>query len=148
MLKQVIVGKRFTHDTVCQELDAHLLKGADFNIHNFIGQTEFRYAIFQHPADFMQRLEHMHLETTFGHISGKRQRSRAGAYNSYFNAVFSHTGRQSRITRQTLRVGCKTLKIAYSNRFAVHFVVDTFRFTLPLLRAHTPAHCRKRRGLF
>ena len=72
-LFQFLNSDGFSNNTVSRKLHAHTLQVVYFHIHNLIGQPEFRYAVFQHTTDFVQRFKHMNIITFFSHISSKAQ---------------------------------------------------------------------------
>ncbi|OQC04159.1 MAG: hypothetical protein BWX77_00246 [Bacteroidetes bacterium ADurb.Bin090] len=90
---EFVYGDSPAYDTVGHELHAHLAQVFDLDIYHGIGQTKFGNTVFEHPSNFVQRFEHHHFVTVFGHVAGKRKPGRPGTHNGHFFTVF---GRQLR----------------------------------------------------
>ena len=71
LVLQFLHADGFAHETVFFELHADFLQVLNLHVHNLVGQTELRNAVFQYAADFMQGFEHRHVIPVFGHVAGE-----------------------------------------------------------------------------
>ena len=129
------------------ELHAKFAKPVNLDVHNSIRQTELRNTVFEHTADFVQRLEDMYFIAVFGSIASESQTCRTGTYHGYLGAVKLSAwlfGSGDTLVRV---VGAKTLEITDGHCRVFHLQVNTIRLTLFLLRAYTTAHRWQRRTL-
>ena len=53
LVLQFLYADGFAHETVFFELHADFLQVLNLHVHNLVGQTELRNAVFQYAADFM-----------------------------------------------------------------------------------------------
>ena len=144
----MIIRNCLTNNTVLDKFHTHLFKVANFNINNIVRQTEFRNTIFQHTTNLVKCFKHSHIITQFSHIASKRQTTRTRTYNRNLNSVRSSHLRHSHLTTITFIISSKTFKITNSHCRLTSFCMNTFAFTLTLLRTHTTTHSWQCRCLF
>ena len=66
------------------ELYAQGAQTVNLFVHDSVRQTELGYAVFEHAAYLVERLEDMHFVAVFGSVSGESQSGRTGAHNGDF----------------------------------------------------------------
>ncbi len=79
VLHQFVDGDRLAHHNVGFEDDPAAAQHFDFVPNNFLGQPEFRNAIHQNAAQFMQSFEHVHLVAHLDKVAGASQTRGAAA---------------------------------------------------------------------
>src|SRR5208282_588859 len=140
-LKQLVNRNRLTYHHVRLEHDTHLPHRVDLLADYLLRQTKFRYPVHQHSANFMQRLEHMHLVPSLYQIARRAQSRGAASHNRHF------LPRRWRIwcrrrSRFLLVVRHKPFQIPDSQR--IHFLVQQAEpFAVIFLRTHAARDCRQ-----
>jgi hypothetical protein len=86
LAKQLVHGHGLADNHVGLKLDAHPPHVLDFLPDDLLRQTEFRDAVNQHAADFVQRLQHAHFVSLLNEVTGAAQSCRTAADNGDFLA--------------------------------------------------------------
>ena len=146
---EVFDGGGLTYNKVCLELHAHFFHHVDLHIDNFIGQPEFRYAVFQYAANLMQGLKNGNLISGFSQIAGRAQTRGSRTDNSHFDAVGFSDFRYGDLSAFPFIVCSEAFQVSYGHgRFLPFNGIITTEFTLFFLGADPSANGRKGVGLF
>ena len=131
--EQLVERNAPADDHVRLNFDAHILKRADLAPHEALGQTELRYAVHEHAAGRVQRLEHRHIVSQFPEVARAGQSGRAAADDGDAPAVW----RRLRRGRDAMRHGMvrhEPLETADADRLALD-AAHAFGLALRFLRA-------------
>src|SRR5579862_2586368 len=130
---EFIDGDGASDNYVGLELNAHFTHVIELFADDLLGQAEFRDSINEHPAEFVQSLEHAYLVPLLNKIAGNREAGRTTAYDCNFFARGRNVGNDVS-SHALLVVGNKALQIADSE--GLHFFREqTLAFAVIFLRA-------------
>ena len=121
-------------------MNAHLGQVLNLHVNDGIGQTELGDTIFQHAANLVKRLEHIHVVALLHHVAGEAQSRRTRAHDGNLDAVGGSNLGQGDIATLALEVGGKALQIADGNSLTATLQVNTLALALLLLWANTAAN--------
>ena len=143
LLHQRIDGHGAAHYDVGLEPDAQLAQRTDLTRHDLIlRKAELRYAVYQHAAQLVQRLEYRNLIPHLGQIARTGKARGAAAHDG--DTVPVRRGAASAATAmRKVPVTDITLQLAYGHGFAL-YTQHARSLALRLLRADTPADARQR----
>ena len=96
----------------------------------------------------MQGFEYRNIISEFCHISGKRETSWTRTDNSNLNTILLFNYRNTNMSTFPFKIGSKTFQMSDSYRLMIHFQMNTFGFTLFLLRTNTTTDSRQCTCLF
>ena len=146
LILQVLHGDRLAHDAVGLEMNTHLAQVVDLHVYDAVGQSEFGNTIFQHAANFVERLEDIDLVAFLHHVAGKTQSRRSRAHDGHLDAIRRcHLG-QYATSALALIVRSKALEIADGHGRLFHLQVYALALALLLLRAYAAADSGQGRG--
>ena len=145
LFHQLVDRDGFADDDVGLDLYTKPLDVLDLLVDNIdLRQTEFRNAISQHTACFVQCLKDRDIIAPSGQVTRTGKACRAGADDSYLVPVlFFGRCRPDAVFSGPVR--CETFQFADGDRIALD-AADAVFLTLALLRTYAAADCRQRRG--
>ena len=142
---QLIDGNDAADDHVRFDLDAQRLQAVDFLLHDGLGKTELGDTVHQHAAGEVERFKNGDVVALLGKVARAGETAGAGADDRDLVAVGNGLC-GGLLDVCVVPVGNKALEAADADRLALD-AADALRFALRLLRAHTAADGRQRRGL-
>ena len=119
VVHQFVDGDGLADHDVGLEDHAAAAQHVDFVVDNLFRQAEFRDAVHQHAAEFVQRLEDVHLVSHLDEVAGAGQAGRAAADEADFLARRGRRYRRAELSCLALPIGDEALQIGDSDRLAL-----------------------------
>jgi hypothetical protein len=138
-LEELVEGLGHPDRDVGLEVDAERAKPVDLGGHDRLGQPVLRNPVHEHPAQFVQGLEHRHLVAHVSQVTGAGQTGGAAADHRHPTARSHLGGRRPIQSVLAYEVSDESLQVTDGDG-AFLLGEDACPLALVLLGAHPPTH--------